>query len=108
MEIVDADGRRYRRRLAPKAAVEDGDTSIRTRTDMGTADVRRGGVGEIHDDETEELRRMGRECPVPKPAGAVGRLLGFRREEQRLVPGVHILGENDVRIASGKNEKEAG
>ena len=65
-------------------------------------------MGAGHDEETEELRRMGRECPMPKPAGAVGRLLGFRREEQRVVRGVHIVGEDDVRIASGKDEKEGG
>jgi len=72
------------------------------------ANGRRLGAGQEHDDETEELRRKGRECPVPKPAGMVGRILGFRREEQRVVPGVHIVGEDDVRIDSGKEDKEGG
>ena len=110
MEIVDADGRRYRRRLAPKAAVEiqDGQarTTIRSGSDKGRESA--GGMGKEHDDEMEELRRKARECPVPKPAGMVGRMLGFKREEQRVVPGVHIVGEDDVRIASGKEEKEGG
>jgi len=66
------------------------------------------GLGKEHVDETEELRRKGRECPVPKPAGMVGRILGFRREEQRVVPGVHIVGGDDVRIDSGKEDKEGG
>jgi len=30
--------------------------------------------------EREEMRKKGRECPVPKPGGWVGQWLGFRAE----------------------------
>lgn len=112
MEIVDADGRRYRRRLAPKTVVDVDGEQARTRKDVGivngSGSVIRSGMSKEHDDEMEELRRKARECPVPKPAGMVGRMLGFKRGVQRMVPGVHIVGEDDVRIASGKEEKEGG
>lgn len=32
-------------------------------------------------DEREEMRSRGRECPVPRPGGWVGGLMGFGREE---------------------------
>ena len=90
---------------------EQGRTSMDARSggaSVGNVTVGRLVEGQEHDDETEELRRRGRECPVPKPAGMVGRMLGFRREEQRVVPGVHIVGGDDVRIDSGKEDKEGG
>lgn len=36
--------------------------------------------------EREELRRRGRECPVPKPGGWVGEWLGFRSEKSGIEP----------------------
>ncbi|OJJ50944.1 hypothetical protein ASPZODRAFT_293089 [Penicilliopsis zonata CBS 506.65] len=31
------------------------------------------------EEEAERLAKLGRECPVPKPSGMLGDLLGFRR-----------------------------
>lgn len=33
-------------------------------------------------DSDETLRRRERECPVPKPAGLLGRILGFKDEDR--------------------------
>ena len=38
-------------------------------------------------EEAEEMRKRGRECPVPKPGGWVGEWLGFAGEKKgSLVP----------------------
>jgi hypothetical protein len=101
MEIIDADGRRYRRRMVPKSSVIGTSAGVE-----GTAP--RGNLGAETEEmerqrEVEELRKMGRECPVPKPPGIVGRMLGFKQEEVRVRPDVRIAGD-DVRIG----EKEVG
>jgi cytochrome c oxidase assembly factor 2 len=36
----------------------------------------------------DERRALGRECPVPKPGGLVGQILGFKKEDGGGVPRV--------------------
>ncbi len=67
------DGRRRRRRQRPKPAPET--TSISPPTSVSSAE-------ELSLDETVVDERLSmdrtRECPVPKPGGRVGKILGFR------------------------------
>lgn len=79
---------------------------VRTGTEgLGVMRRLRGMREEEREDE-EELRRKGRECPVPKPAGVVGRMLGFKKEEERARPVVRI--EDGLRIARRENESSEG
>lgn len=71
MDGLDADGRQRRRRR------------VRVEETEGTA------VGKQDDEETVEQRK-GRECPVPKPAGLMGQVLGFKQEQRPERPGVRI------------------
>lgn len=38
-------------------------------------------------DEGKMLARKAHECPVPKPGGVIGEVLGFRREDRDAAPG---------------------
>ena len=40
--------------------------------------VRRAGEERVIQEEREAMRKRGHECPVPKPRGWVGEVLGFR------------------------------
>lgn len=74
MEGLDADGRRRRRR---RVGTEE------------TEGVEEAEKRDDNDDETVEQRR-GRECPVPKPVGLIGQVLGFKQEKRPERPGVRI------------------
>lgn len=91
MEIVDADGRRYRRRTAPKMSKDNAPAAT-----MQDA--------QISDDD--DIRAMSRECPVPKPTGMVGRMLGFKDEEKRSALPVQI--EHNTRIPQKTDGRGAG
>ena len=67
--------------------LEDGSRRRRRRTTEG-ADG--GGVGideekqmrlYVSEEEKAVMRKRAHECPVPKPPGAIGRVLGFKNEE---------------------------
>ena len=62
-EMVDASGKRRRRRKPQNAETQDGIARFENM------------------DSSDEARAMNakRECPVPKPGGVVGELLGFKR-----------------------------
>lgn len=85
VEFADAefeyseDGRRRRRRRRPPEPVADvsgGDESFGGVEEEEALDAR---------DEMELRRKKAHECPVPKPGGVIGEVLGFRkaREEER-------------------------
>jgi len=71
---IDGNGRRRRRRK-PREQVEasDGTAGAESRTDEETLQDR-------------TRMKTGRECPVPKPGGMIGELLGFHttKESERL------------------------
>lgn len=84
VEFADAefeyskDGRRRRRRRRPHEPVAD----------VSGGDQSFGGVeeGSLNTGDEMELRReKAHECPVPKPGGVIGEVLGFRkaREDER-------------------------
>ncbi|KAI9813694.1 MAG: hypothetical protein M1832_006122 [Thelocarpon impressellum] len=80
-----AEGRRQRRRMPrPAAGAPDGDA-------LGEE-----GYGE--GDDAVELGR--RECPVPKPRGLLGEVLGFRDGRRR--------GDGCVEVESSRPENEPG
>lgn len=70
-EVLE-DGRRRRRRSS-EVSIEDGSSTER-RKQMP-----------IHISEGEKavMRKKAHECPVPKPPGIIGRVLGFQGEDCR-------------------------
>jgi len=40
--------------------------------------------------DTEERGAYMRECPVPRPGGLVGTILGFRESDRKTVPVIRI------------------
>lgn len=65
------DGRRRRRRRTAEASIDenarsDGEKQVPLR---------------ISEEEEAMMRKKAHECPVPKPAGIIGRVLGFEGEE---------------------------
>jgi cytochrome c oxidase assembly factor 2 len=64
-ELSDASGRRRRRRRPGPADAKDGETT---------------------DDDAGISMRTKRECPVPKPGGVVGELLGFKQANPAAKP----------------------
>lgn len=68
MEIIDEDGRRRRLRRIPRKRASENDTMRNAQTDT------------VNGKEDEDGGRASRECPVPKPGGFFGQLLGFKQE----------------------------
>lgn len=67
-EMIDENGRRRRRRKPQNAEInQDGIVQFES---MST-------------DASALQRGTARECPVPKPGGVLGELLGFRQDEHR-------------------------
>lgn len=62
---TDKEGRRRRRRISK---IDNDGTQADNKSDMGM-------------DALEEARRRARECPVPKPTGLVGQIMGFKPNE---------------------------
>ena len=85
-----ADGRRRRRRRTSQASDEE-DTAVDSREQIPL---------QISEEEKIFMRKKAHECPVPKPPGIVGRLLGFKSEtgtEEEPRPQVVTHGESKVR-----------
>lgn len=70
MEIIDKDGRRIRVRRLPKKRPEN-DTTPSNDSSATTQNTT-----QAEDDSP----RRNRECPVPKPGGIIGQVLGFKNE----------------------------
>lgn len=60
-----------------------------------------------NDNDMSQLDRPKRECPVPKPSGLIGQVMGFKPQEQRQNPTVIIqtLRERHARQDSGSSDK---
>lgn len=69
---VPEDGRRRRRRSS-EASIED-EPSTERRNQMPL---------HISEEEKAVMRKKAHECPVPKPPGIIGRVLGFQGEDSR-------------------------
>lgn len=89
---------RRRKRKCPQNAIEDG-----TRADGSdsTDTVRVGSTPDI---------MQTRECPIPKPGGIVGWVMGFKNEERPRATEVVILKNLDGRLANkqAKQDNEDG
>ena len=77
--------------------MEDGRRRRRRRTTDDLIDENSGAEREarmplyISEKEKERMRKKAHECPVPKPPGVIGRILGFNvedREEEQSRPRV--------------------
>jgi cytochrome c oxidase assembly factor 2 len=71
------DGQRRRRRKRPAAEVTDTEELAEQTTD------------ELQD-EGAAMARKARECPVPKPGGLIGEVLGFKKTEEGDTPPVRL------------------
>lgn len=69
-EIME-DGRRRRRRRTTEGPVDE---------DSGTEIVKEMPL-HISEEEKAMMRKKAHECPVPKPPGIIGRVLGFKSED---------------------------
>lgn len=69
--------------------MEDGKRRRRRRTSEGLSEEGNGADSSkriplhISEEEKALMRKKAHECPVPKPPGIVGRLLGFKGEDSR-------------------------
>lgn len=69
--------------------MEDGRRRRRRRTSEGLSEEGTGADGtkrlplHISEEEKALMRKKAHECPVPKPPGIIGRLLGFKGEDSR-------------------------
>ena len=75
------DGRRRRRRRTTDAPIDE---SFGAEREAQTSLY-------ISEKEKDRMRKKAHECPVPKPPGVIGRILGFNvedREEERPRPRV--------------------
>jgi len=68
MVVVDENGRR--RRLRRKIPVKAEEPLPSPETE------------EMSEQEAEVMRARGRECPLPKPGGIIGQVLGFKNEDR--------------------------
>lgn len=99
VEFADAeieyseDGRRRRRRRKPREHVAD----------VSGGDESFGGIeaGPLEREEMELRRKKAHECPVPKPGGVIGEVLGFKRGRGEARPSVET-----VQLDRRKNEGE--
>jgi cytochrome c oxidase assembly factor 2 len=87
------DGRVQRRR---RKRVDDGTTSTTATASSATAN-----------DELSEEERPKRECPMPKPGGILGQIIGFRSEE-KLKPVEVVVQSREPRRGEQIQTKEDG
>lgn len=76
--------------LADSAASPDGEPRRRRRRKQSAAPL---DSDRSDDDDTTNINDMGRpkrECPVPKPSGLIGQVMGFKPTEQRQNPTIII------------------
>ena len=60
-----------------------------------------------HVDEALLLRKKAHECPVPKPGGLIGEVLGFKKQDTRIKPAkprmeTIIVDRRDTKQGSGE------
>ena len=72
MEVLE-DGRRRRRRRSTEAPIDD-TSEMSSEKQMPLY---------ISEEERAMMRKKAHECPVPKPPGVIGRILGFQDEKRR-------------------------
>lgn len=81
---VTADGQRViRRRRKQKTATSESDAQSMTAVSSVPEEVQ--SFRELQEEQQARTRtqKAGRECPVPKPGGVLGRMLGFEKGESR-------------------------
>lgn len=94
-----------RRQFADSFEAPDGKRYRRRRKEVANSNGGAQGV-EISDDGMMEDGRPKRECPVPKPGGIVGQIMGFKNEE-RPKPSEVIIQPLDAKRVR-QSQREAG
>lgn len=88
------DGRVLRRkRKTPRKTIEDGNGAD------GAEAVETGSTTDV---------RLARECPIPKPSGIVGRVMGFKNEERPKPAEVVVLKSLDGRRVNKASQEGEG
>lgn len=88
---------RRRKRKDPQNAISEGNVVQGTEQKVATEAI-----------STAEAP-LARECPIPKPSGIVGRVMGFKNEERPKPAEVVVLkGLDGRRMKQGRQENEDG
>ena len=72
---ITEDGKRRRRRRNPSDLVDSGSASSSSQS-LSLQDE------PLTEEERDALRSKAHECPVPKPGGRIGEILGFAKQER--------------------------
>ncbi|KAL8664425.1 MAG: hypothetical protein Q9168_007907 [Polycauliona sp. 1 TL-2023] len=87
-EITEDGKHRRRRRPSTKRSETEHGTDNQTHTAM---------QGQMMGEEEQEmLRKKAHECPVPKPSGRIGEMLGFPKQEEQVSTPTKIQIERRV------------
>ena len=76
--------------LADSAASADGEPRRRRRRKQSAAPLESDPSDEDDTTNINDMGRPKRECPVPKPSGLIGQVMGFKPSEQRQNPTIII------------------
>ncbi|KAL9023750.1 MAG: hypothetical protein Q9180_008118, partial [Flavoplaca navasiana] len=82
-EITEDGRQRRRRKPSTKGSDTNNDPEMRIQGDTP--------VQTMAEHEQEVLRKKAHECPVPKPGGRIGEMLGFPKKDEMSKPSrVHV------------------
>jgi cytochrome c oxidase assembly factor 2 len=94
-----------RRQYADTIEMPDGTVRRRRRKQQAvTGEDGKEGMNVPDDGMAMKEGRPDRECPVPKPGGLVGRIMGFEQREKEVPPQVIV---NSLRARQGEKERAA-
>lgn len=98
---MTADGQPQRIRRRRRKAIEESDADPATPTAGldGTSDLAEEAAEFRHmEEEAKRFEKLNRECPIPKPGGVIGSILGFDNDQAR-------SGKGPSATSSGRNEE---
>lgn len=82
---VTADGQRVIRRRRKQKTATTSESDAQSTTAVSSVPEEVQSFRELQEEQQARTRtqKAGRECPVPKPGGVLGRMLGFEKGESR-------------------------
>ena len=96
-----------RRQFADTIEMPDGTIKRRRRRRQEPTET---GEGEVNAEETQQVVSEGRpkrECPVPKPAGLMGQIMGFENKERERPAEVVVQAWKAREVRKGSSNSEA-